>query len=45
VYSMVTVSPFFGLSDPLPSLRSFLVTPIVAVDDKSCGDVAEIGEE
>ena len=35
---MVTSSPFFGLSEPLPSLRTFLVTPIVAVD-RSCGDV------
>lgn len=29
MYSMVTSSPFLGLSLPLPSFNTFLVTPIV----------------
>ena len=32
VYSMVTISPFLGLSVPLPLATIFLVTPIVLVD-------------
>jgi len=38
---MVTTSPFFGLSVPLPSLRSFRVTPMMTADDGSWGEMVE----
>lgn len=38
---METSSPFLGLSAPLPSMRTVLVTPIVAVD-RSCGDAQRL---
>lgn len=42
---MVTTSPFLGLSVPLPSLRTFLVTPMMTVDDGSYVDMMEWSSE
>lgn len=42
MYSIETVSPFFGMG-PVPSLRTFLVTPMIADVREKLRAVAGLG--